>query len=113
MRKQVLGFLGVAALGVLVLSLMANVLLSGMLFGKKADHVQEPDRFQQLLVQSAASDAAHGPRIAQIDLTGVISSDEDGRGSSLVTETKRACRDARGRNFTADRARGAPHGSCT
>ena len=50
MRKQVLGFLGVAALGVLVLSLMANVLLSGMLFGKKADFVQEPDRFQQLLV---------------------------------------------------------------
>ena len=94
MRKQVLGFLGVAALGVLVLSLMANVLLSGMLFGKKADHVQEPDRFQQLLVQSAASDAAHGPRIAQIDLTGVISSDEDGSGSSLVTETKRALEQA-------------------
>ncbi len=79
-----------AALAVLVLSLMGNVLLSGMLFGKKADMVQEPDKFQQLLVQPAASDSAQAPRIAQIDLTGMISSDEDQGGSSLVTETKRA-----------------------
>ena len=90
MRKQVLGCLGVAALAVLVLSLMGNVLLSGLLFGKKADVVQEPDRFQQLLVQAAAGDEERGPRIAQIDLTGVISSDEDSGGSSVVTETKRA-----------------------
>lgn len=90
MRKQVLGCLGIAALAVLVLSLMGNVLLSGMLFGKNADLVQPPDRFQQLLVQPAASDAAHAPRIAQIDLTGLISSDENPGGSSLVTEIKRA-----------------------
>lgn len=90
MRKQVLGFLGVAALVVLVLSLMGNVLLSGMLFGKHADIVQPPARFRQLLVQPAVAESKHGPRIAQIDLTGVISSDEDRRGSSLVSEMKQA-----------------------
>lgn len=90
MRKQVIGCLGIAALAVLVLSLMGNVLLSGMLFGKRADFVQQPDRFQQVLVQPAAGDADRGPRIAQIDLTGIISSDEDKSGSSLVTEMKQA-----------------------
>ena len=94
MRKQVLGCLGIAALAVLVLSLMGNVLLSGLLFGKKADFVEPPDRFQQLLVQPAAADDHHGPRIAQIDLTGVISSDEDKGGSSLVIEMKLALEQA-------------------
>ena len=90
MRKQVLGCLGIGALAVLVLSLMGNVLLSGLLFGGKADIVHVPDRFQQILVQPAASDSERGPRIAQIDLTGVISSDEDKGGVSPVTEMKRA-----------------------
>ena len=90
MRKQVLGCLGMAALAVLVLSLMGNVLLSGLLFGKKADFIQEPDRFEQQLVQPAAGDGERGPRIAQIDLTGVISSDADNSGSSLVIEMKQA-----------------------
>ncbi len=90
MRKQVLGCLGIAALVVLVLSLMGNVLLSGLLFGKNADIVQTPSRFQQVLVQRAASGDRDGPRIAQIDLSGVISSDAMGGGSSLVTETKQA-----------------------
>ncbi len=90
MRKQVLGCLGILTLVVLVLSLMGNVLLSGMLFGKSADVVQEPHAFQQLLLQPAAGDSSHGPRIVQIDLTGVISSDEDKGGSSLVSEMKQA-----------------------
>jgi len=96
MRKQVLGCLGIAALAVLVLSLMGNVLLSGMMFGRSADIVQEPGRFQQLLVQPSAADAEHGPRIAQIDLNGVISSDEGRDGSSLVTEMKLALEQALG-----------------
>ena len=96
MRKQVLGCLGIAALALLVLSLMGNVLLSGMLFGKGADFVREPSRFEQILVQSAASSMDKGPRIAQIDLTGVISSDGDGGGSSLVTEMKQALEQALG-----------------
>lgn len=90
MRKQVLGCLGVAALVVLVLSLMGNVLLSGLLFGKNADLVQTPDRFQQILVQPAATDRPNGPRIAQINLSGAIMSDEDVGGDSIVRETKRA-----------------------
>jgi protease IV len=90
MKKQVLGCLSIAALALLVFSLMGNVLLSGMLFGKSADIVQEPQRFQQLLVQPGTAAADHGPRIAQIDLTGVISSDEGRDGSSLVTEMKLA-----------------------
>lgn len=90
MRKQVLGCLGIAALAVLVLSLMGNVLLSGLLFGRSADLVQKPDRFQQLLVQGAASESERGPRIAQINLDGVISSESLGGGASIVTEMKRA-----------------------
>lgn len=90
MKKQVLGCLGIAALALLVFSLMGNVLLSGMLFGKNADIVQEPHRFQQLLVQPSAAAASHGPRIAQIDLVGIISSDEGRDGSSLVSEMKLA-----------------------
>lgn len=90
MRKQVLGCLGIAALVVLVLSLMGNVLLSGLLFGRNADFVQPPSRFQQVLVQPAVSGNSDAPRIAQIDLTGVISSDENAGGASPVTEIKQA-----------------------
>ncbi len=94
MRKQVLGCLGVVAFAVLVFSLMGNVLLSGMLFGKNADVVQQPERFRQVLAQRAASDTGNGPRIAQIDLTGIITSDETARGSSPVTEIKSALEQA-------------------
>lgn len=76
---------------VLVLSLMGNVLLSGMLFGRTADVVLPPERFQQLMVQpAAASDSSRVDRIAQIDLTGIITSDAPGGGESPVMELKRA-----------------------
>lgn len=90
MRKQVLGCLGVGALVVLTVSLMGNVLLSGMLFQRGGMGVQEPRPFQQMLAQRAASGAENGPRIAQIDLTGIISNSADGGGDSVVTETKSA-----------------------
>ena len=96
MRKQVLGCLGVVALVALVLSLMGNVLLSGMLYGRRGDAVEEPKPFRQELLQGAASEQAQGPRIAQIDLSGIISAEPDGGGASVVTEVKQALEQALG-----------------
>ncbi|RYD33672.1 MAG: signal peptide peptidase SppA, partial [Verrucomicrobiaceae bacterium] len=94
MRKQVLGCLGVGALVVLTASLMGNVLLTGMLFQRGSIGVQKPQPFIQTLVQRSAGGSEHGPRIAQIDLTGIISNSADSGGESVVTETKAALEQA-------------------
>ena len=88
--------MGVVALAVLVLSLMGNVLLSGLLFGKRADAVEEVVAFRQERLQGAASDEAHGPRIVQIDVEGVISGEEGRGGGSMVGEVKQALEQALG-----------------
>lgn len=94
MNNRVLGCLGVAGLALLAVSLTLNVLLSGMLFGDRPDVAREPDRFEQTLVQKAAKANPKGPRVAQIDLTGVISNDLLSRGESMVSEIKRALNQA-------------------
>lgn len=96
MRKQVIGCLGVILVLALTVSLILNVVFSGLLGGRGAGVLRQPDRFDELLVQIPAGmepDAA--PRVVQIDITGVIAGDAIlGGGESLVTRTKRALQQA-------------------
>lgn len=94
MRKQVLGCLGVGAIVVLTASLMGNVLLTGMLFQRGVVGIQEPTPFMQILAQKPAGGSENGPRIAQIDIAGVISNSADGSGESMVIEIKAALEQA-------------------
>lgn len=96
MRKQVLGCLGVTLVLALTVSLVVNVIFSGLLGGRGAGVLREPTRFDETLLQlPAGMDAEEARRVAQIDITGVIATDALlGGGESLVTRTKRALQQA-------------------
>ena len=94
MRKQVLGCLGVVLVLALVVSLILNVVLSNLIGGGGGGIVEKPQRFTEVLAQPAADGSDDGPRVAQIDLTGVITNDILGGGESIVARTRRALQQA-------------------
>ncbi len=95
MRKKLLGCFGVVLVLALIFSLIINVVLSGLLGGMGAGTAKPPDRFVETLTQPPADgDGEKGPRIAQIDLTGIISNDSLPGGESVVGRTKRALQQA-------------------
>ena len=95
MRTQILGCLGVILVLALTVSLIINVVLSGLLGGRGSGTARPPDKFEETLVQSPADgDADKGPRVAQIDITGIISNDAFMGGESIVSRTKRALQQA-------------------
>jgi protease-4 len=95
MRKQILGCCGVLLVLALAASLVVNVILFGLLGGGGAGRAKPPERFDETLVQSPASgDPDDAPRIAQIDITGVLANDWLFGGPSVVTRTKRALEQA-------------------
>lgn len=95
MRKQILGCLGVVLVLALTLSLIFNVVLSGLLGGRGSEEARPPERFEETLVQPPASgEDDGGPRVAQIDVTGIISNDWLPGSESIVSRTKRALQQA-------------------
>jgi protease-4 len=95
MRKQILGCLGIILVLALTVSLAVNVMLSGLLWGHGAGAARPPERFEETLVQAPADgDPDKTSRIAQIDITGIISSESLMGGSSIVERTKRALQQA-------------------
>ncbi|HWB05025.1 MAG TPA: signal peptide peptidase SppA [Verrucomicrobiales bacterium] len=95
MRKQILGCLGVILVLALTVSLVINVILSGLLGGRGTGEARPPDRFDETLVQApAGGDADKAARVAQIDITGIITNDSFLGGESMVSRTKRALQQA-------------------
>src|SRR5262245_50620801 len=96
MRKTILGCLGVFLVLALTVSLVLNVILSGLVGGRGLGRAKPPERFEETLVQAPADgDPDDAARIAQIDVTGVIANDWlFGTGESVVSRTKRALQQA-------------------
>src|SRR5688572_30829063 len=95
MRKQILGCFGIILVLALTVSLILNIVLSGLLCGRGAGEAKPPKRFEETLVQVPASgDPDKAARIVQIDVTGIICNDWLLGGESVVSRTKRALQQA-------------------
>ncbi len=97
MRKTLLGCFGVILVLALMVSLVANVFLSrSFIGGGGAGLVEVPDAARMLQLQpSLTSASGEAARIAQIDVSGIISSEGMGRsGRSMVSEVQASLQQA-------------------
>lgn len=96
MKSRVLGCLGTLAVLMLVVSIALNVFLA-LFVGATAAGDRGIRKLEEEVVLSATSKKPMTPKIAQIDISGVIANDSPvpgSGGSNMVDETKRALRQA-------------------